>query len=128
MRAVAYTALAVATASLVNCHGDSAGLPRLFGRGMRRLGIEQPGVRRREAISVPPLDLGVDDGIEKRAVAAGGICGSGKGTCSAGLCCSAEGYCGTGIEYCSAPDCQFQYGPACDAKYVLMVRGNDGKY
>jgi peptidoglycan/xylan/chitin deacetylase (PgdA/CDA1 family) len=27
-------------------------------------------------------------------------------------------WCGTGIEYCAAPDCQFQYGPACDANIV----------
>lgn len=24
-------------------------------------------------------------------------------------------YCGTTEAYCAAPDCQFQYGPACDA-------------
>jgi hypothetical protein len=26
--------------------------------------------------------------------------------------------CGTGIDYCEAPDCQFEYGPACDANTV----------
>lgn len=24
-------------------------------------------------------------------------------------------WCGTGIDYCAAPDCQYQYGPQCDA-------------
>lgn len=27
-------------------------------------------------------------------------------------------YCGTTSDYCAAPDCQFQYGPACDANTV----------
>jgi hypothetical protein len=27
-------------------------------------------------------------------------------------------YCGTTEDYCSAPDCQLQYGPACDANTV----------
>ncbi|KAI1776687.1 hypothetical protein F4818DRAFT_440087 [Hypoxylon cercidicola] len=30
-------------------------------------------------------------------------------------CCSAEGYCGTTTDHCRAPDCLFDYGPACDA-------------
>jgi hypothetical protein len=27
-------------------------------------------------------------------------------------------YCGTGTTYCAAPDCQFLYGPLCDANRV----------
>ena len=27
-------------------------------------------------------------------------------------------WCGTGTEYCAAPDCQFRYGPGCDANQV----------
>lgn len=27
-------------------------------------------------------------------------------------------YCGKTSDYCAAPDCQFQYGPACDANKV----------
>ena len=26
--------------------------------------------------------------------------------------------CGTGIDYCEGPDCQYQYGPACDANTI----------
>ncbi|KAI0829960.1 carbohydrate-binding module family 18 [Hypoxylon sp. FL0890] len=35
--------------------------------------------------------------------------------CDATECCSAAGYCGTTTDYCRAPDCLFDYGPACDA-------------
>ncbi|KAI2609768.1 carbohydrate-binding module family 18 [Hypoxylon fragiforme] len=35
--------------------------------------------------------------------------------CSATECCSASGYCGTTEDHCRAPDCLFDYGPACDA-------------
>jgi hypothetical protein len=59
-------------------------------------------------------------------------CGPGIGSCAAGYCCSAEGYdilassysriqtdfhgswCGKGTDYCTAPDCQINYGPGCD--------------
>jgi hypothetical protein len=27
-------------------------------------------------------------------------------------------YCGTASEYCAAPDCQFKYGPGCDANTI----------
>ncbi|KAK2017732.1 glycoside hydrolase/deacetylase [Colletotrichum eremochloae] len=41
-------------------------------------------------------------------------CGGTFGRCADGFCCSAEGWCGKGPDYCSAPDCQINYGPACD--------------
>ncbi|KAI2616579.1 carbohydrate-binding module family 18 [Hypoxylon sp. NC1633] len=46
-----------------------------------------------------------------------GRCGPdyGNAVCSATECCSASGYCGTTTDHCSAPDCLFDYGPACDA-------------
>ncbi|KAL0932037.1 chitin recognition protein [Colletotrichum truncatum] len=44
----------------------------------------------------------------------GSTCGKTAGACKAGQCCSSAGWCGTGPEYCSAPDCQISYGPACD--------------
>ncbi|KAK4157911.1 hypothetical protein C8A00DRAFT_11313 [Chaetomidium leptoderma] len=44
-----------------------------------------------------------------------GRCGPGIGSCASGVCCSFEGWCGNGIDYCSAPDCQMNYGPGCDA-------------
>ncbi|KAK4242565.1 hypothetical protein C8A03DRAFT_40064 [Achaetomium macrosporum] len=42
-------------------------------------------------------------------------CGPGIGSCASGYCCSAEGWCGRGKDYCTAPDCQMNYGPGCDA-------------
>ncbi|KAI2622925.1 carbohydrate-binding module family 18 [Hypomontagnella submonticulosa] len=46
-----------------------------------------------------------------------GRCGpdNGNTVCGATECCSASGYCGTTSAYCNAPDCLFDYGPACDA-------------
>jgi len=46
-----------------------------------------------------------------------GRCGVdfGNVSCGAGQCCSIEGYCGTSDEHCKAPDCQFAFGPGCDA-------------
>ncbi|KAK3505136.1 glycoside hydrolase/deacetylase [Neurospora crassa] len=41
-------------------------------------------------------------------------CGPGLGSCAAGKCCSFEGWCGVGEDYCTAPDCQINYGPGCD--------------
>ncbi|KAK8848875.1 carbohydrate-binding module family 18 [Apiospora arundinis] len=43
-----------------------------------------------------------------------GRCGAGRGSCAAGYCCSAEGWCGLDADYCTAPDCQLNYGPGCD--------------
>ncbi|CAG8978235.1 hypothetical protein HYALB_00010726 [Hymenoscyphus albidus] len=45
----------------------------------------------------------------------GGECGPGKGSCGPTECCSGAGFCGTGLDFCQAPDCQFNFGPACDA-------------
>ncbi|KAH9882915.1 hypothetical protein J1614_000281 [Plenodomus biglobosus] len=49
-----------------------------------------------------------------------GRCGPdfGCATCSPGNCCSDAGYCGNTSDHCAAPDCKFQYGPACDANKV----------
>ncbi|KAI5862706.1 glycoside hydrolase/deacetylase [Durotheca rogersii] len=46
-----------------------------------------------------------------------GRCGPdfGGAVCSSTECCSLSGYCGTTPEHCFAPDCLFDYGPACDA-------------
>lgn len=65
----------------------------------------------------------------------GGECGAGKGSCGSTECCSAAGFCGTGSgqfvacpflyyntdmleDFCKAPDCQFNFGPACDANAI----------
>lgn len=44
-------------------------------------------------------------------------CGPSHGNqvCEKNECCSSSGYCGTTKDHCKAPDCQFRYGPACDA-------------
>ncbi|KAI9644872.1 hypothetical protein NHQ30_006899 [Ciborinia camelliae] len=49
---------------------------------------------------------------------AGGRCGPGVGACASNECCSLAGYCGTTKEFCASPDCQFNYGPACDANAI----------
>jgi hypothetical protein len=53
----------------------------------------------------------------KRATKANtsGQCGVGYGSCATGYCCSSSGWCGQETQYCAAPDCQINYGPACDA-------------
>jgi peptidoglycan/xylan/chitin deacetylase (PgdA/CDA1 family) len=54
--------------------------------------------------------------LAERQVSTNGRCGNGFGTtCQPGYCCSVAGYCGQGYLYCSAPSCQIDYGPACDA-------------
>ncbi|TDZ21906.1 Chitin deacetylase [Colletotrichum orbiculare MAFF 240422] len=46
-----------------------------------------------------------------------GLCGpdNGNAVCGPNECCSAAGFCGTTSDHCKSPDCQFQFGPACDA-------------
>ncbi|KAK1676727.1 hypothetical protein BDP55DRAFT_549903 [Colletotrichum godetiae] len=41
-------------------------------------------------------------------------CGGTYGRCADGYCCSASGWCGQSEQYCASPDCQINYGPACD--------------
>ena len=60
-----------------------------------------------------------DLGMKKRAPVpqnAAGRCGpDGNGaSCTSSQCCSAAGYCGKGSDYCTDPDCQYQYG-ICDS-------------
>ncbi|TIC89407.1 Chitin deacetylase [Colletotrichum higginsianum] len=49
-----------------------------------------------------------------------GLCGPDNGnvSCATNECCSAAGYCGTTPDHCKAPDCLFQFGPACDANKI----------
>lgn len=46
------------------------------------------------------------------------VCGPNVGSCAANECCSVAGFCGTSPDYCISPDCQFRYGPACDANHI----------
>ncbi|KLO98284.1 Uncharacterized protein Y057_13426 [Fusarium fujikuroi] len=64
------------------------------------------------AIASPWPSL-VSRALDKRQA---GRCGTGFGTvCGRSECCSSAGWCGTGYLYCSAPSCQIEYGPGCDA-------------
>ncbi|TVY68823.1 hypothetical protein LSUE1_G007624, partial [Lachnellula suecica] len=47
-----------------------------------------------------------------------GQCGSNLGTCASNECCSLAGFCGVTEDYCNSPDCQVNYGPACDANKI----------
>ncbi|WQF85099.1 Putative chitin-binding, type 1, NodB domain, glycoside hydrolase/deacetylase, beta/alpha-barrel [Colletotrichum destructivum] len=62
----------------------------------------------------PPTGSG-DDGNSGT-----GLCGPDNGnvSCATNECCSAAGYCGTTPDHCKAPDCLFQFGPACDANKI----------
>ncbi|KHJ34002.1 putative glycoside hydrolase deacetylase [Erysiphe necator] len=95
--------------AIVNAHLDgTAGSPQLM--GARKFFSEMKSRNTR----VLPTSLASEAPtvIEKRQTS-NGRCGPGLGSCT--NCCSAEGYCGTGPEYCISPDCQYQYGPLCDA-------------
>ncbi|KAF2431388.1 chitin deacetylase, partial [Tothia fuscella] len=41
-------------------------------------------------------------------------CGPSAGNCAADECCSESGYCGKSGDYCHSPECQLDFGPACD--------------
>nr|EAQ71552.1 hypothetical protein MGCH7_ch7g959 [Pyricularia oryzae 70-15] len=118
MRTATYTSAWLAAAALVSAHGDSAGLPRLLGRQAQRLGLNPVHTRAVPEVQPRQARFPVAGGavVEKRAgIQSGDQCGPGFGSCAAGLCCSPEGWCGNEITSCQAPDCLFQYGPACDA-------------
>ncbi|KAJ5708767.1 hypothetical protein N7488_008568 [Penicillium malachiteum] len=48
------------------------------------------------------------------------LCGiqNNNSSCPTDYCCSKDGYCGKTRHYCDAPQCQFRFGPACDANKV----------
>jgi len=97
--------------ALVIGHGGIPGAPRLFGRRTPHelsggdIFVPRPKVQVKVPLDAPKVE----------ARQSTDRCGPGIRSCAAGLCCSPSGYCGTGKDFCSAPDCQFQYGPACDA-------------
>ncbi|PVH72657.1 carbohydrate esterase family 4 protein [Cadophora sp. DSE1049] len=112
-----------ALASIASAHSDPreahAGLPQIVG-GRKFLSE----LKARNAL---PDSLVRKAHVEERKPALGhaieerqnndGQCGPGIGSCTSN-CCSSAGWCGMGTEYCAAPDCQFQYGPGCDANQV----------
>jgi hypothetical protein len=99
---------------LVSCHGGVPGAPQIFGRRT---------VKKLKEREVWPIELESSEWLPEHTHKLSArqrttTCGAGIGSCAAGLCCSVEGFCGTGKDSCEAPDCQFQYGPACDANSV----------
>ncbi|KAF2855092.1 carbohydrate esterase family 4 protein [Plenodomus tracheiphilus IPT5] len=108
---------------LIAAHGDHhfhaapkiIGLPRSDIGGLKNRNI----LGGHEARVVRPHQ---DSKLTARQVGgnADGRCGKdfGCATCNTGYCCSVAGYCGTGPDFCQSPDCNFEYGPACDANKV----------
>lgn len=104
MKSSIYTAWLAA--ALVSAH-DSGGMPRFVGRQAQKMGLSAPlAARHGPDVQAHHKRAGNPSGTQ---------CGKGFGNCAAGLCCSAEGWCGNEVTSCQAPDCQFQYGPGCDA-------------
>ncbi|THY05566.1 glycoside hydrolase/deacetylase [Aureobasidium pullulans] len=109
-----FNSLALATLALVpsfiEAHGDVPGAPRVFGRRSALSGARRA---RNVASSYQPV---VPEVHEKRQASTNteGQCGQGFGSCADGYCCSEAGWCGQGSDYCAAPGCQFNFGPACD--------------
>jgi hypothetical protein len=101
---------------LVAGHGGIAGAPRLFGLAegsdfeLGRTFASIPNVLKRSSPETRQL--------ERRQELNEQLCGPNIGSCAAGLCCSADGICDDSRDSCAAPDCKFQYGPACDANAI----------
>ncbi|KAI1393874.1 carbohydrate-binding module family 18 [Hypoxylon trugodes] len=115
-----------ACASQTAAHADpddlGAGVPKLAGarkflsefRGRRRWETRSHATEREEVVEARSGRRSEKrDELETRQRGSS-RCGASRGKCAAGYCCSAEGYCGQGEDYCTSPDCQINYGPACD--------------
>ncbi|KAI4661115.1 uncharacterized protein J4E79_004925 [Alternaria viburni] len=102
-------AAASLVAPLVAAHGME-GMPRIVGLP-RQLRASNPlaGYSGGHAAEAGPV-------IRPRQ-STDGRCGpdGGNQKCADNECCSSAGYCGTTQEHCQAPDCLFNFGPACDA-------------
>ncbi|KAK3692551.1 hypothetical protein B0T22DRAFT_17007 [Podospora appendiculata] len=111
--------LLAACFGLATAHGDHEGqhIPKIVGgrklladiKMRRAMANHDPVVARK-----PVIFNSQSDNLEKRQGGVDGQCGSGVGSCATGYCCSAEGWCGKSVDYCSAPDCQLNYGTGCD--------------
>ncbi|KAI0844154.1 carbohydrate-binding module family 18 [Daldinia vernicosa] len=109
------------TAAHADLNDPSHSLPKFAGarrflsefKGGRRWDSQARAIQRAEM-----LEARDEEELEERGELEprqrGGRCGAGHGSCADDQCCSAEGYCGVGEVYCTAPDCQISYGPACD--------------
>jgi len=102
---------------LITAHGGGvAGAPRVFGR-RSALEAEREHIKERSATYQGHLAEHLQHVHHVPQTVSSntqGQCGSGFGSCAAGYCCSEAGWCGQGTDYCAAPGCQYDYGPACD--------------
>lgn len=134
-------ACASQTAAHADPNDPHHGAPKLA--GARRFLSELKGKRKWERRSQASQGTGIkevrdEQDLEERGELdsrqnTSGKCGAGRGTCAAGYCCSYEGsvppsslirylshiltlpsWCGNDEDYCTAPDCQINYGPGCD--------------
>lgn len=107
-------------APLIAAHGEHHAAPRIVGLQRNDIGMMKSrnilgGHAARAANPEESMQLKARQGGN-----AEGRCGADNGcaSCAEGYCCSIAGYCGQGPEYCQAPDCDFNYGPACDTNKV----------
>ncbi|KAI0381043.1 carbohydrate-binding module family 18 [Hypomontagnella monticulosa] len=116
--------LLAACASQAAAHADPneiRGVPKLAGarrflsefQGRRRWEGRAPASRTTEVVEARD-EQELEERGELEARQKNARCGGSRGSCASGYCCSAEGYCGKGTDYCTSPDCQINYGPACD--------------
>ncbi|KAF2003312.1 carbohydrate esterase family 4 protein [Amniculicola lignicola CBS 123094] len=102
---------ASSVATLVAAHGLPGapkvfGAPEIFGKHNSRTIPRRNLHRGSHGAHLSARQGGVD-----------GRCGAvaNGASCAAGYCCSGQGWCGQTEDHCEAPDCQFEFGPACDA-------------
>ncbi|KAL1791788.1 hypothetical protein ACET3X_009539 [Alternaria dauci] len=102
-------AAASLVAPLVAAHGLE-GMPRIMGMP-RQLRASNPFAGFKDHHIAHP------DPVIRPRQSADGRCGpeGNNQICADNECCSSAGYCGTTQEHCQAPDCLFNFGPACDA-------------
>ncbi|KAI1824409.1 carbohydrate-binding module family 18 [Xylaria intraflava] len=103
--------------TIAHANPDGYPAPKLF--GARKFLKDLKSEKRWEQGASPLVERRHVDDLEEREDIeerqnTGGQCGGSFGSCAAGYCCSLEGWCGKGVDYCSAPDCQINYGPGCD--------------
>ncbi|KAI0996890.1 hypothetical protein K3495_g11291 [Podosphaera aphanis] len=105
------TSIVIGTlAAIAHSHSDvNEGTPTIVGA---RKFLSLTRALKLAPVSKVPNQSNQNSSIEA-APTSDGRCGPGLGSCT--NCCSFEGYCGSGPEYCISPDCQYQYGPQCDA-------------
>ena len=102
------------------CHSNTdIPVPKLFGRRAAA------GVYRRSSNDGSAL-VPMGEERSEATVLRRANCGPGIESCPIGQCCSAGGVCGTSKQSCSGPDCQFPYGPACDANTTPPGSSTEG--